>query len=96
MPETIPAEQKANQPILNDQYKHSGLSEQKSLELFEALRTLMKDKEPFVPGIDNKVKETGGQFLVFSYNRRVIKKAEQRQKVFGREPSFKRRVAMKL
>jgi len=47
MPETIPAEKKATQPILNDKYKHSGLSEQKSLELFEALRTLMKDKKPY-------------------------------------------------
>jgi len=33
--------------ILNDKYKNSGLSRQKSLELFKTLTTLMQDKKPY-------------------------------------------------
>ena len=47
MQETIPPEEKATQPVLNDKYKNSGLSKQKSLELFETLATLMQDKKPY-------------------------------------------------
>ncbi|MGE5107161.1 MAG: helix-turn-helix domain-containing protein [Sphingobacteriales bacterium] len=47
IPETIPPDGNASEPILNDKYKNSGLSKQKSLELFEALGTLMKDRKPY-------------------------------------------------
>jgi AraC-like DNA-binding protein len=47
MPETIPPEENISEPVLNDKYKNSGLSKQKSLELFEALGILMKDTKPY-------------------------------------------------
>jgi len=43
----ILSEEKPIPKVLNDKYKNSGLSRQKSLELFEALTTLMQDKKPY-------------------------------------------------
>ena len=47
IPETIAPEENASEPVLNDKYKNSGLSKQKSLDLYEALGTLMKDRKPY-------------------------------------------------
>jgi len=47
MEESMPAEEKVLQPGLNDKYRNSGLSKQKSLELFERLTILMQEKKPY-------------------------------------------------
>jgi AraC-like DNA-binding protein len=45
--EEIAFQENVSKPALNDKYKNSGLSKQKSLELSEALGTLMNDKKPY-------------------------------------------------
>jgi len=47
MEESMPAEEKVLQPGLHDKYRNSGLSKQKSLELFERLTILMQEKKPY-------------------------------------------------
>ena len=46
-PDGIIPDEKPTLKLSNDKYKNSGLSRQKSLELFETLTTLMQDKKPY-------------------------------------------------
>jgi AraC-like DNA-binding protein len=45
--ETTRLVEKVTRPVLNDKYKNSGLSKQKSLEVYAALIKLMLDKKPY-------------------------------------------------